>query len=54
MTNAKAIAITAVWIGIGMCGIGAGLTGDSAAFFLIAVVAFFGSVATKHIMDGEQ
>ena len=55
MTNSKAIAIAAVWIGVGMCGIGAGIHGgDGTAFIGVAIAAFFGSVATKHIVDGES
>lgn len=55
MTNAKALAIAAIWLGVGMCGIGAGLHGgDGTAFLFLAVIGFFGSVATKHIVKGED
>lgn len=47
MTNAKAIAIAAVWIGVGMCGIGAGIHGgDGTAFIGVFFIAVCATIAT--------
>ncbi len=52
MNSTKALAVAAIWLGIGMCGIGAGIHGgDGTAFVGLFFIAVCGAVATSYVRD---